>query len=444
MNALILALYFAVCVGAAYFYGGFVKIKIGPLYILEAIVGFGFVSALLSFLFYKKGEVRKLVRELISMLGDFRKPLLPTFLLFLLGLVTFAFDLLSRRHGYDISTQRIAQHGLIAFYPMIWITAGIWLGSRERIATDTVCWVVFLCAFAANLQGMLTFNFSLGPLVALSVMVTWNEIFREKKKGKLKIFVALVLTFILFFPYLTLWSEKMQRTSLVALVFSVISVPILLEFNSRKPKWIAAVQASTLVLTLFAVLSTLIVVRHAGSLNEGFVQALQKGEDSPLNTPQAPSQAAFQQRFRRYVWNQTLLAWKESPILGVGFVREIPAYIRDGVKNDGDFLKYPDTKFLPLVPISGPHNSYLNMLARLGLVGFALLFWILIAQVFVWKDVLFRQKLTLADLILLFVPINGLIYALFNNGFEAPHNSVLLWLFFGIVSGLSLKKRLQP
>ncbi|MBI3543211.1 MAG: hypothetical protein HY075_08065, partial [Deltaproteobacteria bacterium] len=113
---------------------------------------------------------------------------------------------------------------------------------------------------------------------------------------------------------------------------------------------------------------------------------------------------------------------------------EVPSSIRPGVKNDGNFDVSADVHFARYngKPVSGPHNSYLTVLARMGLLGAAAFAAFLAALgAAIWRRAR-AGRIGLAELLAITLCFDGLFYALFNTGFESGYNCYLLWLAAGM------------
>ena len=169
------------------------------------------------------------------------------------------------------------------------------------------------------------------------------------------------------------------------------------------------------------------VLSKSGLLRSAIIslglKSLQHGEDLP--DWQNPKH--FQFRTRKFMWQMAFADWQHNRLFGIGFIPEVPSYVRPGFINKGGFVDYGDP------PVSGPHNSYLSVLARMGLVGLALL------MVLAWQSFLKVRSIThggavgFADLFLIFVPLDGAVHAMFNVGFESPHKCMIMWLFMGFL-----------
>lgn len=457
-------------VGVTYFYRSFAKIEIGPFYILEILFLVAFVFICMSALRPSWGQLKFLVWFI---------------LFFIWGVVLLAFDLISHFNQLtDLPYPRILQHGIIFVYPLMWTLAGFWMGTSNTILTKRMVFIIFGCALMPNLWGENVTNISIGPLLAVPFSMILHRILkqpllfgtRNKSLG-----VILVLGFFTCWPFWWMWMHSMQRTSLLLLFFFFLLVPFFLEKFTNLFVVFRTFAVSVLILvTGWGAVSTYKAIEKIAlyynvkisynsedpqadsensqldsedmktyqiskglpdeplraapviigrifkvvkrSIKNSFYRSMQKGEDIPVPDNPMP----FQGRFRKFCWKTALSDWSHSPVFGLGFIPEVPSSIEPGKKNDGGFERNGTP------PVSGPHNSYLSILARMGVVGFLIFggvvwFWCVQACLIIQKS-----GLGLYELLLILVPIAGGLHALFNIGIESPHNSLIMWLFTGI------------
>ncbi len=124
--------------------------------------------------------------------------------------------------------------------------------------------------------------------------------------------------------------------------------------------------------------------------------------------------------WRGYLWEQTIDAWRTRPWFGFGFG---PPVVRSVLY--GDVITSEGRR------ISGPHNSYLALLFRMGVVGLVPLMVLLLAALTRLKDVY-------GNLVLAFqFSLTGAAawYALFNVGLENPFNGNWFWIGLGGILG---------
>lgn len=133
--------------------------------------------------------------------------------------------------------------------------------------------------------------------------------------------------------------------------------------------------------------------------------------------------------FRYFMWKDAFDKFIQHPVMGIGFGPQVVdrIYIGNGafVPNDGFYEEGHKS------PISGPHNSYLNALARMG--GLGALFLILHALAFFY--------LAKAKFYFLAGALAGqCIYAAFNVGLEGPARSFLLLIGLGVAMRIERDK----
>lgn len=127
--------------------------------------------------------------------------------------------------------------------------------------------------------------------------------------------------------------------------------------------------------------------------------------------------------YRWEMWKDAWLLFRNSPWLGVGFERQVVFRLYEGfgkfVNNDVAQMKGP--------PVSGPHNSYLNALARMGIFGS-----IFLAIHALMLATLFQAK----EKVVFWLVWAQVFYAFFNVALEGPTRSFCLLLFLGMALGL--------
>jgi O-antigen ligase len=145
-----------------------------------------------------------------------------------------------------------------------------------------------------------------------------------------------------------------------------------------------------------------------------------------LSSPLEEANAAWRAGF----WLNVAFLWLSRPFVGVGFAH--------------DFFN-EEPLHLAFVEHDDPHNSYLAILARSGVVGLffimasSLLFVILMVKLL--RRSSSRQTLLLAGCLLTcFVAIGT--FAAANVTLESPYHAIFFWLFIGM--GVCLAERDQP
>lgn len=424
-----------------YFYSDFSRARIGPLFALD----FSFAVAV-ALCLWEKARTRQLRLPAALTLA----PLLPITLFSAWGALRLAADIFVFT-GAPLPLGRVLQHSIIFVYPALWVILGYFVarGSRRFVELATYAAIVgvglgYLIRGTTYLEHrklvQVNCNISVGPLFVLPAIYFTERAFaawRARRSARQPALMALGSAVIAFQPFWEMWTTSMQRTSLLILGMNLLLAPLILV----RFAWKRAFAVSALLLALFGLGSGLYLASkrpaagHApspGSAPNQIVSALNHADDLHQPGRNATPLGTFQGRFRAFLWREAIRDWRTAPLLGIGFVPELPAYIMPGIKNDGTDINFVDENGRPTNPVSGPHNSYLTVLARMGLVGCALL---LFAGLHWLRELGRLQRSRESDFLrmaLTIIPINGAVHAFFNIGFESPHNSVLMWLFFGI------------
>jgi len=144
----------------------------------------------------------------------------------------------------------------------------------------------------------------------------------------------------------------------------------------------------------------------------------------------------FEAPVRKFMWQTAIQDGMQNPWWGVGWTPEVPSMVWPNAKNKKGALPSPEEGDYPELPVAGPHNSYLSIFARLGFVGVGLFFMAIFSLV---PRLLrsMRRGLSLEESVIQLLIFSGLLYALFHSGLESPHNSLVLYLSWGIFSSRS-------
>jgi glycosyltransferase involved in cell wall biosynthesis len=141
------------------------------------------------------------------------------------------------------------------------------------------------------------------------------------------------------------------------------------------------------------------------------------------------------EKFRYFLWADAWHEFTTHPILGVGFLEPVVHRVYAGKgafwENSGSFEGLSQgNKEKVTPPLSGPHNSYLNALARMGILGLGILFLHLAcAWVF----------LTRCYFACFFILLWQMLYAFFNVSLEGPIRSFPLLLLLGAALKLAVE-----
>ena len=140
----------------------------------------------------------------------------------------------------------------------------------------------------------------------------------------------------------------------------------------------------------------------------------------------APNQYGVE-KFRGKQWKDAWELFLNEPIFGIGFQKQVVYrvhYYNDVYVQNNSFWFHDGRP-----PLSGPHNSYLNALARLGILGIGFLVLHISVGIRLWKHRYY------AALSMLFAQS---LYAMFNIGLENPAGNFFLLL--AVAAALRIKQ----
>ena len=136
--------------------------------------------------------------------------------------------------------------------------------------------------------------------------------------------------------------------------------------------------------------------------------------------------------FRLFIWRDMLIELaKEKPILGFNFgkpFRSISLEILNWGTGDWERDGW-----------ISPHNSYLNIIYRTGIVGVLLIFSLLIVLLRMAKEFIFIKSFT--GVLLCSIIINWFAAANFLVTFEMPYTAIPIWTIYGMTFAYCYKDR---
>jgi len=411
-------------VGVTLFSRSFVKLSLGPLYTLELVALAWLVLAGLAGRLPPPREALRALWPVVLFAGW--------------GVARLAADLLIHVDELAaLSLQRTLQHCLLFVYPALWIGVGFWSARREPRLGRLLFYLIAAAAIAPNLAGLSSQNLSVGPLAAVVFMFLLSVVMRRdgpRAARPLTVALVIALGVAAFVPFWTEWLGHISRTRLAHLLAAIALVPLLLRTPGESP-WrtlrpialAGTVFIGGLVLAPFTQQQPSSVAGVSSILQRHALDKLQHGEDRPT----ADDPRSFRVSHRRFMWSQAIEDWRARPVFGIGFVPEVPSMILSGVPNVGGF-EAPGTP-----PVSGPHCSYLTVLARMGVVGALLLVTLLVHLCRRALALMREERLALHEVLVLMVAVNGFLVALLHCGFESPHRAMVMWLAAGVLLGWS-------
>lgn len=135
------------------------------------------------------------------------------------------------------------------------------------------------------------------------------------------------------------------------------------------------------------------------------------------------------EKYRWQMWYDAFNKFANAPLLGIGYMPLVVHKVTTGdnifLPNDGVIDNTP--------PISGPHNSYLNCMARLGAIG------VLFLVLHIWAGLRLMMNGYYGAF---FVIYSHILYSMFNVALEGPVRSVPLLLAMGLALRIPNRKSL--
>lgn len=378
--------------------------------------------------------------EKFKILGDLKTQKWFWFLLafFGLGCLRVAFDELKFE-------QIVIKKWVLFVYPVLWVSLGYWLKRHYSFFSNQLVLLLAVFSMVFSVLTHQSINLTLG-------LLGWAvTLYYFKTHKVLALWVGLAAVAYPLFSNVVQLGEPLQRLTLLQIIamnfLGGYSLNLQRYFWPQQKHWRVVLIGLTLVLSVLFV-QTLVKQKE---FREKIYAKIRHGDDLALSESMDDRLNPFQFRDRKVWWNRAIAQWQTSKIWGVGFNVEVPDLLRiyhwpngviETVKNDGKFENAPDMKSrLDPQPVSGPHNSWLSVLARMGVLGFGgLLAFFIVTGYRVGQFIKSRKgHFLLAEFILLMIPLNSLLHATLQIGFESPRGCFLLWLFLGMVLGLPAK-----
>lgn len=178
---------------------------------------------------------------------------------------------------------------------------------------------------------------------------------------------------------------------------------------------------STRYRIIFGVIcATLIFVVLAGSTLPETIPGASELHDMSIGITSAVGGSSdMDAQFRIGRWHDVVGTWLTDPVFGVGYGKEILSSIYAGADVDGKFN-------------SGmPHNTYLFLLARMGLIGFVLVVFAMLFGIGKLIGAVRRYRQP-DDLAALNVLVTLTAYAAFVLFFERPMNNAGFWIMLAV------------
>jgi O-Antigen ligase len=314
-----------------------------------------------------------------------------------------------------------------------------WVAGARRF----VPWLLLFSPIAVQLNKVA--DSGGGPFVPGSSISVWDH-----RVGNIAVLATMALAFVWLVPGFS----RRRRTALTGLATVVIlmvatqnrgglvaaATGLLLVwlFTRRRLRLVGVMVATLTLLALFAYASN---VHLQGEQGRGIsvgqliknIESLKGGNDA-----NAGGNLQSNVQFRQELWSQVieLAVNNHALVTGLGFGRNIAAQLGFASDTAGS--------------LRSPHNSHLDILARMGIIGAVL--WITLWLT--WYAVVLRARSRLKflgryfDATVIEVCIVGvssiLVNAYFDPTLESPQVAIWLWTLVGLTVGLAALSRPNP
>ncbi|MGK5087752.1 O-antigen ligase family protein [Bdellovibrionota bacterium FG-2] len=125
--------------------------------------------------------------------------------------------------------------------------------------------------------------------------------------------------------------------------------------------------------------------------------------------------------WRMHLWRQTFKKFLTAPLFGLGFGPRAVDTILGGVPAIGSEGNW----------ISGPHNSFLMLLFRVGIFGTLPLTFLLLYAMFQFTQRMITRQTSMAEVAAAMSLASVCLFACFNVCLENPQNGIWFWFFLG-------------
>jgi len=403
---------FFLTMGTAAFTRDFSKLRIGPIYITEICMGL-LLANVVTLLAQKKAALLpagRLARQTVYMLIAY----------VLYGALRFGIDLTSTASAGLLPTLR---NFAIVYYASFSLLAWVVIqGPESRPLIRNLLTAVVLVSTIASLWTVLKYilglplwvddsEFDVTKVIAghavvfamLSVLFELSVLWLDRAASVGRRYIS-VIVLLLNTLYIYLSGH---RSALIAcgIGFVTMIVSVKSRFRDRfrsKLRWRWLICA-----LLIAVIGSYLLSSHLQEFTLKYRTML-----DPLSEINAAWRAAY--------WINVVNLWRSAPIIGVGFSHDF--------YGEEPFHVYPFEHY-------DPHNSYLALLARTGVLGLS----IVLLTAFVFCRMMMRvlrharsdQGIFLASCLLgCFVTVGT--FASFNVTLESPYHAIFFWLIAGM------------
>lgn len=218
-----------------------------------------------------------------------------------------------------------------------------------------------------------------------------------------------------------------SRSSLLSLI---AALAVGLAFFRDRMRLIVPAVAVTVLLVGFGALSSLQIAGSAASQGRAYSVSQLFANVASIGGAQESGNLNGTRQARLVLWSETIdkVVSDDRLVYGYGFGMNL-AYLAGGVEASGK---------LNSDPLRSPHNSYLDVFARIGVIGISL--WIALWVGWYWRLVRGCRRLAQRGLyvrrrvavLCLMTVTAALVASFFDPSLEGAQTAALLWIAFGI------------
>jgi len=215
-----------------------------------------------------------------------------------------------------------------------------------------------------------------------------------------------------------------------ALLGVIAALAVGLAFFRDRMRLVVPAVAVTVLLVGFGALSSLQIAASAASQGRAFSVSQLFANVASIGGAQESGNLNATGQWRFVLWSETIdkVRSDDRLVYGYGFGMNL-AYLAGGVEASGN---------LNSDPLRSPHNSYLDVFARMGVIGISL--WIALWVGWYWRLVQGCRRLAQRGLyvrrrvavLCLMTVTAALVASFFDPSLEGAQTAALLWIAFGI------------
>ena len=332
--------------------------------------------------------------------------------LFLLILTLFAITILRAIPDFSLNPLLAIRNASFSWYMIIPILVYL-LQLRSNLLEHLSLLIQIIAFFYFSVHLLLDFNnrpleIYWIPFVGIAAPFAVALLSKNLRKS------ILIFTPISFALAISFW-QYFQRTTLIGLFITIFFI---LYYHKEKLPFLVKKLALFMLLLILSIGGILFDT----SFTNPFAKSVNPFTKSVNPFIKSEIDRSGLEKFRKQMWLDALELYIENPLTGIGFQKQVVYRLYQGggkyIPNDGMGWENKVS-----APISGPHNSYLNAMVRIGCLGIFLFILHLLALQTLWFS---------KDWAAFFLLFSGILYAGFNIGLEGPTRSFFLLLTLGL------------